>query len=254
MSADSSCEIKSAKVSSTTSDVDDLAIALRLSLELNREFQCELDSHIDGDYALALSEELNPARPAPPHLSDADYALALSLTADHSSAVDTKGDDDTAIARLMQHNEDDQRSIESLPIPFYVVDGSFKDGNAVTIEGVLHREQECGSSHGNHTNLCFYMSFCAGDGKDAVTLKTRSAPAANAICGRLRPSSSVRFDGTSIMADTEVFMAVVKLTHTPICVANRDAGRIVIYVDGAATLPSVKLHLRGGHFTLLRPV
>lgn len=226
----------------------DRALALRISLELNREFQCDSDPFNDDDYALALSMGQSE-----PHVEtlDRDFALALSLTTEHRVASEENGD--TAIARLVQHIEDDDRSAESLPTPFHTLSGSFGDNNTVTIQGVLYREQECGSAYGSHTSLCFYMAFCAGDGARALAVKTLAAPAANAIRARLRPDVAVQFDSPSAMADTEVFMAAVQLTHTPICVASRHAGTILMYTDSAATQPPIRLHLRNNHFTMLIP-
>ena len=206
---------------------DDEAMALRLALEENGEFQWD------------------------PNPTDADYALALSLSGQPEE--EREEDSDTAIARVAQANEDDNRSAESLSTPCYKLTGSFGDDNTVIIEGVLYREQECGSFHGMHSSLCFYMAFCAGNGALAVDTKMRVAPTANSIQARLRPDNAVRFDGPSTMADMEVFMATVQVEHTPICVANREAGTILVYTNSAVTKPVVRLHLRRGHFTLLLP-
>jgi hypothetical protein len=235
-----------------SADQDDYATALRLSRELNPGFWGEDRS--DTDYAYALDVELNEPHPAP----DSDYALALSMSSmasDHSAAAEEEEeeDGDTLIARAMQHNEDNDRTHEALSTPFHSVDGSFCADNTVIIEGVLHREQECGSAYGVHTNFCGWMAFCNGNGAEADALKNRVAPAANAIRQRLRPTVPVQFDGPSTMADTEVWMALAKGTHTSICIANRSAGSIVVYTDGGAARPIVKLHLRGGHFTRLLP-
>jgi hypothetical protein len=229
---------------------DDQALALRLSLELNKEFQCDVDAHYsnDEDYALALSMSQSQDEPQADAV-ESDLMLALSVA---SRPQDTSEEtNDTVIARLVQHNEDDARTAESLPTPFYTLSGSFGDGNMVNIQGVLYREQECGSAYGSHTLLCFYLAFCAGDGARALAVKTQVAPVANVIRARLRPSVAVQFDDLSAMADTEVFMAVVQMTHTPICVASRQAGMILMYTDSAVTQPVVRLHLRDQHFTLL---
>ena len=232
---------------------EDQALALRLSLELNKEFQCDSDAYHpnDDDYALALSMSMSSGDPQTETI-DRDFALALSLSSGRPPVTEEE-DDDTVIAHLVQHNEDDQRSAESLPTPFHTLSGSFGGDNTVTIQGVLYREQDCGSAYGPHTSLCFYMAFCAGDGERALAVKALVASAANAIRARLRPDIAVQFDGPSAMADTEVFMAAVQLTHTPICVASRHAGTILMYTDPAVAQPPVRLHLRNNHFTLLMP-
>lgn len=231
------------------------AEVLRQSILLNPEFHCELDRASEQDYEFALrlqfggsAEEKMPASAVAE--TENDYAIALSFLED-IPPIRAPADGAVVTVRAQQLDEEYRLTTLSLPIPFDEMKGDVKAEGPVTIEGALYDRRECGSAHGGHTGLCFYMSACAGDGSQAVALKTRLAPTANAISARLRPMALTQFDGVSTMADTEVVMAMVKVDRTPVCVADLDTGRVLLYRDAACTLPTLYVSLGGGHYTRL---
>ena len=230
--------------------------AYHIALLTNPEFMTDDErKRAEDDYALAIqlaygSESTGAGDSSSSSSTSSDYALALMLSKPRA-VLGWEVSDDTPPQRLDQIAEENSLTAKALPVPFTEVEGTFGADNSVTIDSVRYTSVDRGSSHGTHFNLCFYMSVCAGDGGRAMALKTQVAPVASSISAQISPSAPIDFGSPGTMANTEVFMAMVRVAKIPVCVANVDAGKIVLYTDVSVTQPTVYIRLAGGHFTQL---
>lgn len=212
---------------------------------------------------------------------DDDTMLALALSLSMSLSMETAPpDDDTKLALALSLSmptapPDDKKKLAPLPVMPSVggllleerkrveeaaTHGLFRgvgrgtmaakvDSVALRIGTYSYTRQECGASHGGHSNLCGYLSFTGGDGAAAVLLKQKLAPMANSISHDL--GRNVNFAGLATLMENEVIMAYVLQEKTPVCVYNSVAQTAVTYYTAECVHDMVFLHCDGGHFQRL---
>jgi hypothetical protein len=133
---------------------------------------------------------------------------------------------------------------------------TFLEHNLVLLDGNLFTEVDFGqyatdTSGCRHSNACFYLACASGVDGQALALKQDLAPLATTYSKAWATfKAPINFSGVATLADVEIFFVFAQLVG-PICVANRSAGKAVIYRHPERPGAICYLHLRGNHFTRL---